>query len=363
MTKIQKKSVKKAATRRSRSTDKKNGGLFQRTTPLDLFRSNKLAISLVVLIAAASFGIYKYYQRENASAYITELCGQDGGVPCWKYWTKLGITKDPNGVEMQGQACIRRASGSNPAQYLFARVWSTNDAPPKGNYSMYVAYGPLDVVTNFSKSVIQKRVKQSIYYNPSNDASGSQSVAIFEPLVAGDGNVGKIAVKDPRTDQDNYVIYGYRLEGGYYSSVQSKPVSVNDIKKIGCYGDGANIGGETTSEYPTVTSNASGTNNAGSTDNSQSTSSQEATKAKTAADTAGGIGNEKLCEAAKSCGTGAEKTNNSTIKAGSSSAYNNSGAVTPSDHSDKSSQAQNGSITDILLTPWRWALGVLGLEN
>ncbi len=249
MTKTTKKNTK-------RPTKKAPKTLFQRTTPKDVWRQNRLALTGAVLVAILGFAGFRYFNYQDASAALHDYCGTNvGKKPCWTLWADLGKTTSPEpyNVEMQGHACWQPYDlAGNPTPYttnadgskniaaagIAIRVWPTSLTPPgTPRYEQYAAVGSLDLVSNIAKSWDERKVRDyTTFFSTGSKISSDQlaSQAILAPLNGGDGGYASVP-KTTSTGKDVYITYLYRYQvGGVYNYKQSTPVLVSKVFTVDC---------------------------------------------------------------------------------------------------------------------------------
>lgn len=259
--------VNKKSSKKSKAVSK---SLFQRTTPVDIWRANKIVISLSLLAIATGIGIYGYLQQNNSFA----------SSGSWN-WTPLSSiesvpTLADNGTTygMTAKSCVWKVAVKDNTYHLYTEVTTPSPRAVALNtqYQPFVASGPLEEVTDIKARITQYRgvnaqvAKGFKWIGLSSDKPTQSGEDLFinnvslnflktsyPVAVQGSGFYKTGATSDP------YVVFGYTEKlGSLYNLVsQSRPVKLSTIT--------ACLPPETSTPAPTpITPKTNGTGGSGS---------------------------------------------------------------------------------------------------
>lgn len=218
-----KKPVKKSSSKKAPKT------LFRRTTPKDVWKGNKLAITAAILIAVLGFGIYKSYQVFFAKAgtildnktkvmysYRPDGTGYDADYACYSANTKtLQAAILPDNDPNYGEVPLQRGQvygGPGMAYYAYAFYGPKSDLDQlNGSYGQ-LNFGPARVVGSDGRPV---------YVASNYSWLGGPTGTTFTP--------GTVPLVDPATGKDNYLAFLYEIRGTWQRVNVTSPISLRSI--------------------------------------------------------------------------------------------------------------------------------------
>ena len=223
-----KKVIKKSA-KKSKASSK---SLFQRTTPLDIWKANKLAITAGLLVVAVGFGAYGYVNNYFSSASQS-----------WS-WTNLPsissvpVLKDPNNGSTAGltaKACLWKDEVAATETYNLRVEFRTTNSRAQAltqEYKPFVASGPVEEIRNINDTYERYRGVKAVfskapYWTQVSDSEWVSRTAINKVRLT----YSTVGFNRTNTTEP-YVVFGLTPAlGAVLPVAQSTPVKLFDLSR------------------------------------------------------------------------------------------------------------------------------------
>jgi len=249
---------KKAPKKLSRKSKAKPKSLFQRTTPLDIWKANKLAITLGLLVVAVGFGIYGYTNNFFSSASQS-----------WR-WTNLPaissvpVLKDPESGAPAGltaKACLWKDEVAATETYNLRVEFRTTTSRAQAltqEYKPFVGSGPIEEIRDINATYQQYRGVKATFSKAPYWTGVSDNELVSRTAI----NKVKLSYSTTGFNRTNttepYVVFGYTPAlGAVLPVAQSTPVRLMSIAK--CIDSPFSNNSTTTTGTTSSTSKTNGT--------------------------------------------------------------------------------------------------------
>lgn len=223
-----KKSPKKSA-KKSKASSK---SLFQRTTPLDIWKANKLAITIGLLVFAVGFGVYGYTNNYFSSASQT-----------WR-WTNLPsissvpVLKDPETGAPAGltaKACLWKDEVAATETYNLRVEFRTSSARAQAlslEYKPFVGSGPIEEIRDINATYQKYRGVKAVFSKAPYWTQVSDSDFVSRTAI----NKVKLSYSTTGFNRTNttepYVVFGFTPAlGAVLPVAQSTPVRLMSLSR------------------------------------------------------------------------------------------------------------------------------------
>lgn len=223
---------KKVTKKSSKRTKAKSKSLFQRTTPVDIWKANKLAITIGLLVVAVGFGLYGYTNNFFSSANQS-----------WK-WTSLpGISsipmlKDSETGEVAGltaKACLWKDEVAASETYNLQVEFRTTNSSAQAitqQYKPFVGSGPIEEIRDINATYEQYRGVKAVFSKAPYWIGASESDWLSRTAI----NKVKLSYSPIGYGRTNttepYVVFGLTPAlGAVLPVAQSTPVKLMSISK------------------------------------------------------------------------------------------------------------------------------------
>lgn len=223
------KKVTKKATKKSKTSTK---SLFQRTTPLDIWKANKLAITVGLLVVAVGFGAYGYVNNYFSSA------SQSWNWTALPSISSVSVLKDPNSGSMAGltaKACLWKDEVAATETYNLRVEFRTTSSRAQAltqEYKPFVGSGPVEEIRNINDTYERYRGVKGVFSKAPYWTQVSNSEWVSRTAI----NKVKLTYSTVGFNRTNttepYVVFGLTPAlGAVIPVAQSAPVKLMSISK------------------------------------------------------------------------------------------------------------------------------------